>query len=193
MRVNFADKTSKRKRVFLGFSIGYFLLGPIYFLFTGRFLRFIAGSLLYILLLWQGAWPYLASLVDQLNILTQVINNILSFTSAYWRFFFIVLIVLHIFMTIRVPRLKARRLIKKGYMPFSQLDVQKLIKKNLVKIGALSYLDTFGPKDGVGGQIKVKNDRDLMFHLDQLAKLLRDGIISKDEYNEKRAMIIMEK
>lgn len=190
MRVNFANLSGKRKKVFLGFSIGYFLLGPIYLLFRKFFLRFLIITPIYVLLLWKGAGNYVVTLFNQMGWQTEYIDIFNSIDGLY---FLIAIAAIHIVLSMLAPRFVARKLLKRGYIPFSELDTQKLIKHNLVKIGTLSYLATFAPVNGVGGQIKVKNDKELAYHLEQLAKLLKSGMISKDEYNGRRASIIMEK
>ena len=41
------------------------------------------------------------------------------------------------------------------------------------------------------GKIKVGNSKDLQKELDELKQLLKEGMITKDEYETKRAMAIM--
>ena len=84
-----------------------------------------------------------------------------------------------------------RKLFKKGYVPYAEIDTQILIKYNLVKVGTLCYLSSFKAVDGVQGKIKMGNSKNLEKELDELKQLLKEGMINKDEYETKRAMAIM--
>lgn len=193
MKVTLADAAGKKKKVLLGFSVGYFFFGPLYLLFKNVILRGLIFLLIYVLLLWQGSGQYIADIFAYYDLPTEHIDLFVTYTTQYGLYFLIGAAVLHLLLTIYVPRIIVRKLFNKGYMPFSELDTQKLIKHNLVKVGTQSYLTTFGPVNGVGGQIKVKNEKELKYHLEQLTNLLKSGIITKDEYNARRASIIMEK
>ena len=59
------------------------------------------------------------------------------------------------------------------------------------KVGTLSYLSAFKTVDGVQGKIKMGNSKTLEKELQELKELLKEGMITKDEYETKRAMAIM--
>ena len=52
-------------------------------------------------------------------------------------------------------------------------------------------MSSFKAVDGVQGKIKMGNSKDLAKELEELKQLLKEGMISKDEYETKRAMAIM--
>ena len=80
---------------------------------------------------------------------------------------------------------------KKGYVPYSEIDTQILIKHDIVKVGTMCYLSSFKAIDGVQGKIKMGNSKDLDKELEELKQLLKEGMLTKDEYETKRAMAIM--
>lgn len=192
MKVNFSNLTGEKKSVWLGFSFPYFFLGPLYLLFKRFIFRFLIITPIYILGIWTKGGVLLADWLNTLGI-TQEFTNFLTFPNTYKIYSYVALGLIHLILCVCVPRLQTRKLFKKSYVPFSELDTQKLIKHRLAKVGTLSYLSSFAPVNGVNSQIKVKNDKELAYHLEQLTNLLKSGMISKDEYNDKRAMIVMEK
>ena len=80
---------------------------------------------------------------------------------------------------------------KKGFIPYSEIDAQLLVKHSLVKVGTKSYLSNFKSIRGVQGKIKIEYTEELNKKLDELAELLKSGMITKDEYNTKRAQALM--
>ena len=90
------------------------------------------------------------------------------------------------------PKIVVKKLLRKrGYVPYSDIDAQLLIKHSLAKVGTMSYLANYKPVHGVQGKIKIENTENLNKKLDELAQLLKEGMITKDEYETKRAMAIM--
>ena len=61
----------------------------------------------------------------------------------------------------------------------------------MAKVGTIPYLANFKPINGVKGKIKIENTEALNKKLEELAQLLKEGMINKDEYNTKRAEALM--
>jgi hypothetical protein len=80
---------------------------------------------------------------------------------------------------------------KDGYAPYCEIDTQLLIKYKLAKVGTQCYLASFKAIDGVQGKIKMGNSKDLAKELEELKQLLKEGMLTKDEYETKRAQAIM--
>ena len=84
-----------------------------------------------------------------------------------------------------------KKLLRRGYVPYSEIDAQLLVKHSLTKVGTMCYLANFKPVNGVQGKIKIENSAELSKKLEELAQLLKEGMITKDEYNTKRAEALM--
>jgi hypothetical protein len=192
MKVVFSNLKGDKKAVRLGFSFGYFILGPFYLLFKKRFGRFVILAALYTLGLWAGAGVQIASWLQGLG-LDSKYTEFLHLPNDHYLYSVIVIALLHLIMTVYTPKIIARKILRKGYIPFSELDTQKLIKYRLVRVGCKSFLSAFTPVEGVPGKIVVHNEKEYEYHIEQITSLLRGGIITKDEYNARRAAIFMDK
>lgn len=188
-RVTLANTQQDTKEVNINFSVGYFFLGPIYHLCKGMIVRGILLTLVYLLVIGLGFFPlYKEALANNLD--SSVMKFLDDASNFYW-WLVGVLIVVHVLLALLTPRMIVIKLLKLGYVPYCEIDTQILIKRNLVKVGTLCYLSSFKAIDGVQGKIKMGNSKNLAKELEELKELLKDGMISKDEYEEKRAMAIM--
>ena len=103
-----------------------------------------------------------------------------------------VMLGLHVVICFITPKIIIKRLLhKRGFVPYSEIDAQLLVKHSLAKVGTIPYLANFKPMNGVQGKIKIENTAELNKKLDELAQLLKEGMINKDEYNTKRAEALM--
>lgn len=192
MQVHFSKLNGDKRSVTLGFSLFYFLFGPLYLFWRLFIVRFFILLPIYLIGIWPKCLVHFGVWLNTLGVETKF-TNFLAYPYEYKLYAYIAIGLIHLVVSLIVPRIEVKRLLKKAYVPFSELDTQKLIKHNLVQVGTQSYLSSFAPIDGVGREIKVKTVKDFEFHLEQLKRLLQSGMISKDEYNTKRALIIMEK
>lgn len=127
MFINFIDLNKKKRKIYSGFSLGFFLLGPIYLLIRKRF---IIGSLLCILYYWLLPFPGLDSLVSLLSISGAFANIILYFRSGLPIFLGIGIILFpHIYFLMRIEAHIMKRTIDKiGLLPATSEDANKLAK-----------------------------------------------------------------
>ena len=189
-RVTLANTEGKAKEVNVKFSFGYLFFGPLYYLAKGMIFRGLLLLVLYVAVLWYGLFPMLHPLLLQVNVPNQYIDWMLKMNELYW-ILVGALAVVHVLLVFITPRAVVKKLFKKGYVPYCEIDTQILIKQNLAKVGTQCYLSSFKAIDGVQGKIKVGNSKDLQKELDELKDLLKEGMITKDEYETKRAMAIM--
>ena len=192
MKVNLKNNNGKIKKVNINFSFLYFLFGPLYALFKGFYLRFFLLSLLYITFI----------LNNFLNLIFNFINGIVSLPSFLEEisliplndpiYSYIFIFIIHLVISLLTPRAIIKKALKKqDYHPLKEIDTQKLVKYNLVKIGRKSYNEIFYPKDGLIGKVKIEDEKAIKKELDNLAQLLKKGMITQDEYNQKRISLIM--
>jgi hypothetical protein len=147
-------------------------------------------SLVYVMIIWKGFFLVFKNLLISLNIAESNLGFLDYIDGMYW-WLIGVLIVLHVVMAFVTPRMIIKKLLKKGYVPYSEIDTQILIKHDIVKVGTMCYLSSFKAIDGVQGKIKMGNSKDLDKELEELKQLLKEGMLTKDEYETKRAMAIM--
>jgi uncharacterized membrane protein len=188
-RVTFANTEGNAKEVNIKISFGHLLFGPFYYLAKGMVFRGILLLLLYVVVLWYGLFDLIHPLLAG-HVPGMYIDWMLHVKNFYWILVGI-LAVIHVLLVFITPRAVVKRLFKKGYVPYCEIDTQMLIKGNLAKVGTQCYLSSFKAIDGVQGKIKIGNSKDLQKELDELKELLKEGMITKDEYETKRAMAIM--
>lgn len=191
MKANLVRRTGESKQLSLVFSCGYFFFGPFYYLYYKLVGRFLLLSLAYVFCIWKNAGVMLVKWLVSMGISERYI----SFLKVPGNYYFItlgVIIGIHIILSFATPRIIVRRLLhKKGYVPYSEIDAQLLVKHSLAKVGTIPYLANNKPIKGVQGKIKIENTVELNKKLDELAQLLKEGMITKDEYNTKRAEALM--
>lgn len=191
MKAKLVKRSGEEKELSLIFSWGYFFFGPFYFLYYNFILRFLLASLIYTFCIWKNAGVKLVGLLTSWG----VKENLVAFLEVPGKYYFItlgVIIGIHIILCFVLPKLVVKKLLhKKGYMPYSEIDAQLLVKYALAKVGTKCYLSNYKPIHGVQGKIKIENTEDLNKKLDELAELLKEGMITKDEYNTKRAEALM--
>ena len=159
------------------------------------FYKMIARSLLllvaYVFCIWRGAGKLLVDVFVALGVNSKYV----SFLEIPGKYYFItlgVIIGVHLILCFVTPKVVVRKLLhKKGYVPYSEVDAQLLVKYSLAKVGTMCYLANNKPIKGVQGKIKIENSQELNKKLDELAQLLKEGMITKDEYNRKRAEALM--
>ena len=191
MKVRLVKRTGESKELSLIFSIGYFCFGPFYYLFYKMIGSFVLLLMAYVFCIWKQCGSALVDLLSVIGI-DEKYTNFLTLPGEYYLFTIGIIIGIHIVMSFVTPRIIVRRLLRKrGYLPYSEIDAQVLVKYSLAKVGTMCYLNNFKPINGVQGKIKIKNTEELNKKLDDLAALLKDGMITKDEYNTKRAEILM--
>ncbi len=191
MKAKLVKRTGEEKELSLVFSWGYFFFGPLYYLFYKFVFRFLLLAALYVFCIWKNAG---VMLIKGLNLLG-IQSKYLAFLKLPGQNYFItlgVIIGIHVILCFITPKVVVKKLLrKKGYVPYSEVDVQLLIKHSLAKVGTVSYLANFKPVHGVQGKIKIENTEELNKKLEELAELLKSGMITKDEYNTKRAEALM--
>ena len=188
-RVTFANTAGETKEVNVRLSLGYLFFGPLYYLYKVMIVRGLILALVYVAVIYRGFLP----LVKDLLIKWGVNGDLAIFDKLYDSYFWLlgILAVVHILLVLITPRFVVKKLYKKGFVPYAEIDTQILIKHNLAKVGTLCYLSSFKAIDGVQGKIKMGNSKDLQKELDELKQVLQEGMITKDEYATKRARAIM--
>ncbi len=180
-KVTLSKTNGETKQVGIRFSFPYLLLGPIYYLYKVMILRGIILLATYVAFVLAFISPY----IEGLNI-----PYVDAGSSVYW-----CLVgafgVVHLLLAFLTPRAVIKKLYRNGYVPYAEIDTQMLIKHNLAKVGTLCYLSSFKAVDGVQGKIKMGNSKNLEKELNELKQLLKEGMLTKDEYETKRAMAIM--
>lgn len=193
MKATLVRRTGEHKKLSLAFSWQYLLFGPLYYVYYGFIVRFLVLALVYVFCIWRGAGGLLVDLLISWG----AEERFVSFLEVPGNHYFItlgVVIGVHILLCFLTPRMVVKKLVhRKGYVPYSETDAQLLVKHSLAKVGTKCYLTNNKPIDGVQGKIKIENTKDLDTILDELAQLLKEGMITKDEYNTKRAEALMNK
>lgn len=191
MKVRLVNRNGKSKKLSLIFSWGYFVFGPLYYMSYKLIWRFIFLTSLYVYGIWRGLGALLVDLLVSFGLK----EDFVSFLKIPGEYYYITLgaiIGLHIVICFIAPRVIAKRLVrKKGYIPYSEIDAQLLVKYSISKVGTKCYLSNYKSIKGVQGKIKIENSAELDKKLNELAELLREGMITKDEYNTKRAEALM--
>lgn len=191
MKAKLVKRTGEQRELFLSFSWGYFLFGPFYYLFNGFIGRFIVLSLIYVYGVWKEAGVKLVELLMSFGIDEKYVS-FLKFSSEKYYVTLGLVIGIHLVLSFISSKVVAKVLLrKKGYVPYSEIDAQLLIKHSLAKVGTMSFLSNYKPIHGVQGKIKIENTEELNKKLEELAELLKTGMITKDEYNTKRAEVLM--
>ena len=191
MKAKLVKRTGEEKELSLIFSWGYFFFGPFYYLGYKLVWRFLLLTLVYVYGIWKNSGVLLVKLLGSWG----VAEKYVSFLEILGKHYFVtlgIIIGLHLVLCFVTPRIIIRRLVhKKGYVPYSEIDAQLLVKHSISKVGTMSYLNNNKPIKGVQGKIKIENTQELNKKLDELAELLKSGMITKDEYNTKRAEALM--
>ncbi len=191
MKVRLVKRTGESKNLSLIFSVGYLCFGPFYYLFYKMFFRFLVLAIVYVFGIWKQCGGLLFDLILKTGIDGKYIDFLKVPGENYWITIGIV-VGIHIVLCLLTPKIIIKRLLRKrGYVPYSEIDAQLLVKHSLAKVGTVPYLASFKPINGVQGKIKIENTAQLNKKLDELAQLLKDGMITKDEYNTKRAEALM--
>lgn len=191
MKVRLVRRTGESKEFSLIFSLGYFCFGPFYYLFYKMIWRFLLLAIIYVFCIWKQCGIYIVDLLEEIGINSKYVD-FLEIPGRYYLLSIGIIIGIHIVMSFITPRIIVKRLLhKRGYLPYSEIDAQLLVKYSLAKVGTMSYLNNFKPINGVQGKIKIGNSEELNKKLDDLVALLKEGMITKDEYNTKRAEILM--
>lgn len=191
MKAKLVKRTGESKELSLIFSIGYFLFGPLYYLFYKMFFRFLVLAIIYVFGIWKQSGQYLVQWLTSMGIDEKFVKFLEIPGNYYWPTIGVV-VGLHIVLSFITPKIVIKKLVhKKGYVPYSEVDAQLLVKYSLAKVGTIPYLANFKPINGVKGKIKIENTAELNKKLEELAALLKDGMITKDEYNTKRAEVLM--
>lgn len=191
MKATLVRRTGEKKELSLVFSWGYFFFGPLYYLFYGRVFRFLLLTAVYVLGLWKQCGSVLVDLLVKWGVNLKYVEFLKVPGENYWVTLGVVL-GLHVVVSFIAPKVIIKKLLhRRGYVPYSEVDAQLLVKHSLAKVGTVPYLANFKPINGVQGKIKIENTEQLNKKLDELAQLLKDGMITKDEYNTKRAEALM--
>lgn len=191
MKATLVKRSGENKKLSLIFSWGYFFFGPLYYLFNKLIFRGLILLVVYVYALWMNSGDLF---VDAL-VSAGVTESAVSFLSVPGQYYFVtlgILLGLHVILSFATPKILIRKLLhKRGYVPYSEVDAQLLVKYSLAKVGTKCYLSNYKPINGVQGKIKISNTEELSKKLDELAQLLKEGMITKDEYNTKRAEVLM--
>ena len=149
-------------------------------------------ALVYVFGIWRGCGSLL---VDLLSSLLGINDSSIEFLKLPGQHYWVtlgIIVGLHIILSFITPKVVIKKLLhKNGYVPYSEIDAQLLVKHSLAKVGTMCYLANFKPINGVQGKIKIENTAELNKKLEELAQLLKEGMITKDEYNTKRAQALM--
>lgn len=191
MKTRLVKRTGESKELSLVFSWGYFFFGPLYYLMYKMFFRFLLLTAVYVFGIWKGCGAKIVELLASEGVDLKYVE-FLKLPGEYYWITLGVIVGLHIVVSLVTPKIVVKKLLhKKGYVPYSEVDAQLLVKYSLAKVGTIPYLANFKPINGVKGKIKIENTEELNKKLDELAQLLKEGMITKDEYNTKRAEALM--
>lgn len=191
MKATLVKRSGESKKLSLIFSWGYFCFGPFYYLGYKMIFRFLVLLFMYVLAIWKQCGEYLVELISSIGVEEKFVEFLKIPGEHYWVTIGVIL-GLHIVMCFATPKIVVSKLLhKKGYVPYSEVDAQLLVKYSLAKVGTVPYLANYKPINGVQGKIKIENTELLNKKLDELAQLLKEGMITKDEYNTKRAEALM--
>ena len=191
MKAKLVKRTGESKELSLVFSLGYFFFGPLYYLFYKMFWRFLVLAIVYVYGIWKQCGHYLVKLFTSMGVDAKYVEFLEIPKDYYWVMLGVV-VGLHIVISFVTPKIIIKKLLRKrGYVPYSEIDAQLLVKYSLAKVGTIPYLANFKPINGVQGKIKIENTAELNKKLEELASLLKEGMITKDEYNTKRAEALM--
>lgn len=191
MKATLVRRTGEKKELSLIFSWGYFFFGPFYYLAYKRFFRFLILTAVYVFGFWKQCGVEVVNLLVKWGVNLKYVEFLKVPGEHYWVTVGI-MVGLHVVICFITPKIIIKRLLhKRGYVPYSEIDAQLLVKHSLAKVGTIPYLANFKPMNGVQGKIKIENTAELNKKLDELAQLLKEGMITKDEYNTKRAEALM--
>jgi len=191
MEVRLIKRNGEKKQISLVFSWKYLLFGPFYYLFCKMIGRFILLTMVYVFALWKQCGAHLVDLLTSWGVNESIVSFLEIPGDNYWITLGII-VGLHIVLCLVTPKVVIRQLIyRRGFVPYSEIDAQLLVKHSLSKVGTKCYLSNFKPSKGVQGKIKIGNTEELEKILEELAQLLKEGMITKDEYNTKRAEALM--
>ena len=191
MKVKLVKRNGESKELSLVFSVGYLLLGPIYYLIYKHFWKFVGLTFLYVFAIWKQCGYYLVKLFAEMGVNSKYVSFLEIPGKNYW-ITLGVIVGIHIVLCFVTNKVLIKQLLKRrGFVPYSEVDAQILVKYSLAKVGTIPYLANFKPINGVQGKIKIENTAELNKKLDELAQLLKEGMINKDEYNAKRAEALM--
>lgn len=188
--VTLAKSNGEVKEINVYFSLEYLLFGPLYYFYKVIIVRGLLLTFAYVVIIWKGFFQ----LIKQMFMSWGVAESGLVFFDKLgdWYWFLIAgLALVHVVLAFITPRLVIKRAMKDGYSPYCEIDTQILIKHKLAKVGTQCYLASFKAIDGVQGKIKMGNSKELAKELDELKQLLKEGMLTKDEYETKRAQAIM--
>lgn len=191
MKVKLVKRTEESKELSLVFSLGYFCFGPFYYLVYKMGWRFFFLLLLYVFTIWKSCGALLVKLFTSFGIDESIVGFLKIPGNNYWITLGIILGI-HVILSFVTSKAIIKKIMRKdGYVPYSEIDAQLLVKHSLAKVGTMCYLANFKPINGVQGKIKIENTAELDKKLNELAQLLKEGMITKDEYNRKRAEALM--
>lgn len=190
MKAKLIKRSGESKELSLVFSWRYLLFGPFYYLWHKMVWRFLLLAVIYVFGIWKQCGYYLVELFVKLGVDASYVNFLKVPGDHYWITLGVVL-GLHLVLCFVTPKVVIKKLLRRGYVPYSEVDAQLLVKHSLTKVGTMCYLANFKPVNGVQGKIKIENSAELSKKLEELAQLLKEGMITKDEYNTKRAEALM--
>lgn len=191
MKAKLIKRSGESKELSLIFSWKYLLFGPFYYLFSRLFARFLLLAVIYVFGIWKECGAHLVSLLAKWGVNESSVEFLKVPGENYWVTLGIV-VGLHVVLCFITPKIVVKKMLhRRGYVPYSEIDAQLLVKHSLTKVGTIPYLANFKSVNGVQGKIKIENTEQLEKKLQELAQLLKEGMITKDEYNTKRAEALM--
>lgn len=191
MKIKMVKRTGESKEFSLIFSWAYFFFGPLCYIFNKLVFRGLLLLLIYIFAIWKDAGSFLVDTFASWGVKEKFVN-FLEIPGDYYFITLGVLIGIHFILSFVTPKIVVKKMLRKrGYVPYSEIDAQLLVKYSLAKVGTKCYLSNYKPINGVQGKIKIQNTEELSKKLEELAQLLKEGMITKDEYNTKRAEALM--
>ena len=112
--------------------------------------------MLYTFCIWKDAGNMLIRLLISIGIN----ERYLSFIAIPGNHYYVtlgVIIGLHIVISFMASKVVISKLLRRyGYVPYSEIDAQLLVKYSLAKVGTKCYLSNNKPIKGVQGKIEVK-------------------------------------
>lgn len=200
MKVNLTDSKKRKHKYPVGFSYGYFFLGPVYLLFRRRFLASILLLLLYYLFL---PIPGLKELSDILNGPNWLKELFTLFSSKYFIWCGILLIsILHIVLSIVINKvILSKDIDKKFLLPSSDKDAS--ILANYIRkysdlpvhpsyVKKITFIDD-NSDTTIAKLNTIKEDKRFAIaqnQLDIIYEKYESGFISQKELFEKQREII---
>jgi hypothetical protein len=217
MKVYYTNPTiDKIKSAKTGFSLGYFILFPLYYLLTKRFIKFliqviIYGSLaffvvpVFITISWFNPTTFLPWVQANVKVLADIVPKI---TELNTKILFsvgsyhvstlalisgIALLLVHVYIASKYNKWRNKWYLKHGYRPEGDGDCEVLLRKKIISKRAYNkYISNKPQTQYSRSQSGNANFTANMtkYNLQQLEQTYRSGLMSKADYETRKQEIL---